>query len=170
MNITFKDVQLSFREYATTSLTYAFKSRPVLWVLLIPVLMGFVCWGFVLLGPLPAMEAIGVLSWQLWFFTLFSIGLPYSFWRNYQKSYYSSQFLQVPTTYTFTDESIQMESSVMQAQFSWQTAGELYQLAPYAFLMSSNLTAYILDFRCLQAPATAQDFMALLARHAITVK
>jgi len=171
MNLTFKNVFFSFREYVKVCLRLLAK-RSLFTVLLYGFIMLLGLLNIISLAASPALRA-NVLAGDmitpliLLFFTLF---IPFAFWQNFRRSYRSSAFLQAPATYILSEYGIQVISPLVNSQAAWPTINKLYLLGNYAVLMNSNLTGYFLDLRCLEAPATEADLIALAHRHNIPVK
>lgn len=169
MEIVFENVYLSFKEYVLLNLRYSFKTKPLLVgrLFLFP-LAAAGLWIYVL-ANLQLSEALQALGLQLALFTLLGIFTPVSAWRGFRRNYESTKFLQAPTTYRFSDEGVRIDSPFLQASFPWETIRDLHVVKLQAVLLSSDLTGFFLDFRCLKAPSTKADFLALLQRHTIPV-
>ncbi|RZK20714.1 MAG: DUF2208 domain-containing protein [Hymenobacter sp.] len=87
----------------------------------------------------------------------------------FRRRYNQIQFLQKPADYTFTETGIGVKTPDISGFSSWQTINTLFLMNDWALLTTHNLTGYFLDFRCLEAPATQADFLALLQQHQIPV-
>lgn len=159
--LVFRDVYLTFQEYARLSLRYTLRTK--LTLPLLP-LGGVASWLVLLLGPRPVGEVLEAYSRTL-LVTLFSGLIPFSLWRGIKRNYLSSKILRDPATYTFEAAGIRTDSACAQAVITWGNASTWYRLPPYALLMVSTVSGYFLDFRCLEAPGTEADFLVLVRRH-----
>jgi hypothetical protein len=170
MEVVFKNVYLSFKEYALLNLRYSIKIKPLTIVPLLLLPLGAVgTWVFILTN-LPFSALSQMLDFRLVFLTLLGIFMPVSTWLGLRRNYQSTKFLHAPTTYLFSDAGVQVDSLFLQATSSWETIRALHIMNAKAILLNSTLTGFFLDFRCLKAPATKADFLALLQRHSIPVK
>lgn len=169
MEIVFENVYLTFKEYALLNLRYSLKTKPLSVGRLFLFPIGAIGLWVYVLTKLPFSEAIQALWLQLSLFTLIGVIIPVSTWRGLRRNYETTKFLHAPTTYRFSDEGVRIDSPFLQASFPWETIRALHVVNLQAILLSSDLTGFFLDFRCLKAPSTKADFLALLQRHTIPV-
>lgn len=171
MELTFRDVFLPFKAYVSLNLRLLSKrSLRTVVVYSIIVLSGLTSWFFIIASAQLRATILKGDAFGPLITALLLLFLPFSFWRGYKKMYQSSALLQAPATYRLSDEEVQVISPLANSQASWQTVNELYLLGHYAVLMNSTVTGYFLDFRCLEAPATKADFLALVQRQNIKIK
>lgn len=172
MRIVFRNVHLSFQEYALVNLKYTGRRQKAK-LLLFPLLF-ILCIAFQAYNnpaapdayPISTGEQIGLYL----FITLLVVAMAvFIFRRSLRQRYDRTQFLQKPATYTFTDAGIMIEAPSAQGFNSWDTIDSLLLMKHLAVLTTRNFTVYFLDFRCLEASATQDDFLALLQQHDIPV-
>lgn len=172
MEIVFRDVHLSFQEYASVNLKYAWRRqkfglfRIVLVVVAIAGFQVYRVYSDNLRNPDNAVS-----TWWFVLFVLLVLALLlYASWRGLRRRYANTQFLQKPATYTFADAGVTIFSPTTQGFNSWETIKSLLLMQEFALVTTQNFTVYFLDFRCLAAPATKADFLALMQRHNIPVE
>ena len=171
MEVVFENVCLSFKEYVLLNLSYSISTKPLSMVPLFLLPIGAAgTWIYIILTGLPLSTVFQAMGLQLALLTLLGIFMPLSTWRGFRRNYDSTKFLHAPTTYRFSDAGVQVDSPFLQGAFPWETMQALHVMNSQAILLSSNLTGFFLNFRCLTAPATKADFLALLQRHSIPVK
>lgn len=171
MEVVFENVYLSFKEYVLLNLRYSLKAKPITIVPLLLIPIGAVgIWIYIILTGLPLSTVFQAMGLQLALLTLLGVLMPVSTWRGFRRNYESTKFLHAPTTYRFADEGMQIDSPFLQATSPWATIRVLHVVNSQAVLLNSDLTGFFLDFRCLKAPATKADFLALVQRHNIPVK
>jgi len=171
MELTFKDVFLSFRAYISLNLRLLLKRNlRIVVVYTVMILCGLLSWFLIIASAQLRASILKGDAFGPLITAIFLPILPFSLWRGYQKMYKSSALLQAPATYRLLEEEIQVISPLANSQASWQTVNELYLLGHYAVLMNSTVTGYFLDFRCLEAPATIADFLTLVRRQGILIK
>jgi hypothetical protein len=168
--LIFKNVHLSFKEYAKVNMRHTIRAKPTALLVLLPLVAGIFSWLFVLFGPVPLLQALKAAPFQLALFSFILVVVPWSTWQGMKRNYASTKMLQEPVTYTLSQESIQTDSPYVQSSVAWANVTALYLLRPYAIIMTSNLTGYFLDLRCLEAPATEADFLSLARQQAIPIK
>ncbi len=172
MEIVFRNVHLSFKEYATANLKYMWRQQK-LRLLVFPVIL----LGSALLQLYPtANEADarpGAALANVGLFVVIALLavslLVFLTWRNLRQRYDRTQFLQKPATYTFTAANIRVDAPAVQGYNSWETIDKLLLMKPLALLTTRNFTVFFLNFRCLVAPATEADFLALVRQQRIPV-
>jgi len=169
MEVVFENVYLSFKEYALLNLRYSIKTKPLTLVPLLLLPLGAIGSWIYILSSVPFAAVMQAMSLQLALPTLFGLLMPVLTWRGLRRNYDSTKFLHAPTTYRFSDAGVQVDSPFLQATASWETIRALHVVNLQAILLNSTLTGFFLDFRCLKAPATKADFLALLQRHSIPV-
>lgn len=155
MRLIIPDVRLSFWQYLLLSLRFTFQTRPLTLVMLLPVA-----------GTLAVLGLSGF-SWQsiadLWhgapFALLFSVALPilliWPTWQQYQRS----TFLQEAVTYILDDDGVQVMAPSFRTTLSWEAVVQLRHFDNWLLLQTSAQTAFFLDLRRVQPPATAADVL-----------
>ncbi|RSK48257.1 YcxB family protein [Hymenobacter rigui] len=155
MQLTISDVRLSFWQYLLLSLRFTFQTRPLMLVMLLPVA-----------GTLAALGLSGF-SWQsiadLWhgapFALLFSVALPVLLiWPTWQQ-YRRSAFLQEAVTYVLDDDEVQVITPSSHTRLDWAAIVKLQHFGHWLLLQTSVQTAFFLDLRQVQAPATPADVL-----------
>ena len=172
MAVIFRNLHISFADYATLNFRYLIKKQK-LRLLLSPLLILIVIFANVYSysadGRAPSetaagWEAIGLAVAGMVVAFILVVFLTRRGWR---RRYDKTQFLQSPATYTFTDQGISIDSPTSQGSATWESIDRLFLVKELALLTTRNFTVYFLDFRYLEAPTTKADFLALLQKHAI---
>ncbi len=172
MEIVFRNVHLSFKEYATANLKYMWRQQKLRLLVFPAIVLGSALLQFYPTSteadarPSATIQSIGLHV----FITFFAVStLVFLTWRNLRQRYDRTQFLQKPATYTFTEANIRVDAPAVQGYNSWETIDKLLLMKPLAVLTTRNFTVFFLDFRCLEAPATEADFLALVRQQRIPV-
>ncbi|RSK42420.1 YcxB family protein [Hymenobacter perfusus] len=134
---------------------FTFQTRPLALVMLLPV----AC----------TLAALGLsgFSWQsivdFWhdapLALLFSVALPVLLiWPTWQQ-YHRSTFLQEAVTYTLDDDGVQVTAPSFRTKLSWEAVVQLRHFGNWLLLQTSTQTAFFVDLRRVQSPATASDVL-----------
>jgi hypothetical protein len=173
MTAVFRNVHISFKDYATMNFRYLVRKQRLRLTLFPAIFLLIMVANIYSTSNLPASrQETGVgANW------LYSAGIvvvfawvAFSMRRTWRKQYDKTQFLQSPATFTFSDSGITIDSLTSQGAASWATIDTLLLMNELALLTTRNFTVHFLDFRYLEAPATKADFIALVQRHNIPVK
>ena len=78
--------------------------------------------------------------------------------------------MHAPVNYQFSDEGLEMHSTVTQVKMAWGALHGFYDLGRYGVLLSGTAVGFFLDFESLQLPNNKQDFLYLLKQHQVPVK
>ncbi|AHJ96563.1 YcxB family protein [Hymenobacter swuensis] len=87
------------------------------------------------------------------------MGLPFlivwSIWQQYQRS----AFLQEAVTYTLDDNGVQVTAPSFHTTLDWEAIVQLRHYGNWLLLQTSAQTAFFLDMRRVQPPATPADVL-----------
>lgn len=173
MSVTFRDMHVPFRDYATMNFKYLLRKHRVR-LLLFPVFF-LVIMSMQFYNASNAPGTRDVTGTSVNWIYLAGIGIvfgwtAFSMRRTWRKQYDRTQFLQSSATYTFSDQGVSITSPTTQGAASWETIDTLLLMNELAILTTRNLTVYFLNFRYLEAPATKADFLTMLQQHSIPIK
>lgn len=158
MNLVISDVRLSFWQYLLLSLRFTFQTRPFLLVMLLPILGSIVAVCLSIVNGQPLSD----LWHEVPFAVLFSVAFPFLIiwptWRQYQQS----TFLQEAVTYTLSEDGVQVVAPSFRTVADWQAIVQLRHFGNWLLLQTSAQTAFFLDLRQVQPPATALDVLDFL--------
>ncbi|UYZ65059.1 YcxB family protein [Hymenobacter weizhouensis] len=162
-------VQISFSQYLLTSLRFVFRVQPLLLIGLFPF---FSVTGTVVVGLLGGSVSVTTMfreaPFQLVaaaFFALIPVLMVWSMWRQYR----ASTFLHEAPTYTLSSEGIAVQSASYSTELAWPAVTRAHRFGAWLLLQTSQNTAFFLDLRRVEAPATAEDVLTLLQREAVQV-
>lgn len=171
--MVFRNMQISFKDYATINLKYLVRKQKLRLVLFPIIFLGVIFSNLYNASNQPFLgDGAGWEAVALYLVSAVVVVALVIFFirRGWQIRYEKTQFLQSPATYTFSETGISIDSPTTQGVTSWDTIDTLLVMKELALLTTRNFTVYFLDFRCLAAPATKADFLALMQRHKVPVK
>ena len=171
VTLVFKDNFLNFKEYSKVSLRFTFRAKPFMYVLILPFISILYFWFHFIWEKDATLSSIWAnTGFYVWFMSLLIFSMPFTTWRGLKKNYAAARFMQSPVDYQFSDEGMDMKSTVTQLQMTWQAFHSFYDFGRYGVLISGNSSGFFLDFESLQLPSSKSDFLSIIKNHQIPIK
>ena len=165
--LAFKENFLNFKQYASVSLRFTMKAKPFTLVLLLPLVY---FWFQIPWKDLSPSNFWANTGYYALFLSLLLFSLPFIIRRNLRKTYEAARFMQSPVDFQFSDQGMDMKSTLTRIQMAWAAFHSFYDFGRYGVLVSGAASGFFLDFEALQLPNSKLDFLALLKNHQIPVK
>jgi hypothetical protein len=158
--IVFSDVRISYAEFQKINQQFFLRNRWYVF-LIAPIVIAFLSWNnfsqpqSAVSAPFKILIRVAMLVF-MWGATIFN------FRRTVRRQYEASKLLQTTATYTLTQEGIMVESPIWRATTKWPALQGYRKINGWYYLVASSASGFLLDPRCLQAPATEADVDYLL--------